>query len=267
MKKSYILILFFLIGLSSYSQPIKRINDPHIRAQENRMVYKKWGNFLPNPDYNFFGIQTNFHYTMTWGWFAPAQNRRYRNGSDIRPLGPKGEQTQRMLSNTLLNDVTEKYREESDEIGKTALSELYYYSGLFSSVDPLWNLYYKIELANVIDYDKSKKLSNNLETVKYLKDTGVTEWYQGEMERFQDRLVGAFKTNMDRGDRILNYHRIMKEYYLVKGKLGQHLTMASTMIKLNKRSQTQNSGEDIKNAVWGNKTDRDIMQEVLKNSN
>lgn len=266
MKRQLFIISFLLISIVAFSQGIKKIEDPHIRAQANREVFKSWGNFLPNPKYNFFGIQTNIHYAMTWGWLSPNQNNRYRKGSDIRPLSPTGEQSQRMVSNTLLNNLTEKYREDTDEIGKTALSELYYYSGLFSGVDPLWNLYYKIELEEVIDYNKSIPLSANLETIKYLKDTGVTEWYQGEMIRFQDRLTGAFKTNMDRGDRILNYHRIMKEYYLVKGKLGQHLSMASTMINLNKRSQKQKSGEDLKNADWTNKSDREIMQEVLKNS-
>lgn len=266
MKEKIFLFLFFFIGVVSYSQGVKKINDPHITAQQNRMVYKSWGNFLPNPKYNFFGIQTNIHYAMTWGWLANSKYKNYRRGKDIRPLSPTGEQTQRMLMNTSLENVTQQYREQTDEIGSTALSELYYYSGIFAGVDPLWNLYYKIELEEVIDYNKSKPLSTDLEIVNYLKDTGVTEWYQSEMERFQDRLTGAFKANMDRGDRILNYHRIMKEYHLVKGKLGQHLTMASTMIKLNKRSQSQNSGEDIKNADWNYKSDREIMQEVLKNS-
>lgn len=264
-KYIYTGLLLSLSWLNSSSQTIIKIEDPHITAQENRMVFKRWGNFLPNPRYKW-GIQTNFHYTMTWGWLAPKQNGRYRKGADIRPLGVKGDQTQRMVYNSLLKSESDKEKKEADDIGSTALSELYYYAGAFSTIDPLWNLYYKIELKDVLNFEKNRPLVQNAQTLKYLKDTGITEWYENEMERLQDRLTGAFKTNMDRGSRILNYHRIMKEYYGIREQLKQHILASSTLIKLNNQVKKQNSGEDLENTSWEKRSEEDMIKKIMQNS-
>jgi hypothetical protein len=266
MKKNVYLIFLILLNLSGFSQTIRKVNDPHIQAQANRAVYKRWGNFLPNPSYNFFGIQTNIHYTNTWGILAPNQNGRYRRGKDLRPLSPNGEQSQRMVANAVLNETTDQYRKESDVIGKTAESELYYYSGLFSEVDPLWNIYYKIELSPVLKYNKSNPLSLQAEVIQYLTETGVNEWYDGEMTRLQDRLKGAFNTDMDRGSRILNYHRIMKEYYLVRAQLNQHLLNAQTLMKMSKQTKKQNSGEDLKNTTWEKSSEEEMIKKIMEKS-
>lgn len=242
---------------------VKKIKDPHIRAQQQRMVFQKWGDFLPKPK-NFLGININYHYTMTWSWGAPTQNRRYRSGADIRPLGPSGQQTQRMALNTALQSTSNRYKEHSDSLANIALSELYNNSGLFSGVDPLWNLYYKKELRGLLDYSLSNSTGNLTPKEKeYLTETGVIKWFDDEMLRMQERLNGAFDTDMDRGARILAYHRIMKEYRKVLGEWNTHLTWAETLLKLRESQNKSKGQEPIELASWNTKNDSELMREII----
>jgi len=52
MKKSLLAAALSAIAISNaHPQGIMQINDPHIRAQQERMVFKNWGNFMPYPKY------------------------------------------------------------------------------------------------------------------------------------------------------------------------------------------------------------------------
>lgn len=269
MKKILKMLFCFFMVSEAFSQvTIKSIEDPHIKAQADRMVFQSWGNFLPNPK-KIFGVNINYHYTATWGWAAPNQNARYRRGSDIRPLGPTGHQTQRMVMDFAYNSSSNDFRKQGEEIGRTAVSELYYYSGLFSEVDPLWQLYYKKTLKPVLDFDKNnfgEYTNNNNIVARYLHSTGVITWYTDEMERLQERLNGTFKANQDRGSRIINYHRIMKEYQSIEAQWLQHLTWAETSMKAKSDQQRMKRGGGLENVSWNYKNDSAIMRDVIKRS-
>lgn len=216
MKNLTILFAFlFVVTIKLHGQTVRRIDDPHLTAQQERMVFKRWGNFLPNPKSYWWtgGININPHYTLTWSYLAPTQNRRYRSGADIRPLGPYGHQTQRMGLNTAFKQFSDKYREYTDSIAKDATAEFSTSSGLFSTLDPLWRLYYSKELKRLIDYDLESvvaPLSNN-ERV-YLAKTGTINWYDEQMLMMQEKLNATFNQDIDRGSRIINYHNILMDY-------------------------------------------------------
>lgn len=255
--------LIFL-GYGAMAQvTVKKINDPHIREQQNRMVITSWGNFLPKPK-NFLGINVNPHYTMTWSWAAPTQNRRYRSGPDIRPLGPSGQQTQRMALNTILKSTSDKYKAHSDSVAQTALSELYNNSGMFSSIDPLWRLYYKKELEEVTDYSLSRALQPlTAKEREYLNETGVIQWYDNEMVRLQERLNAAFNVDMDRGSRVLAYHRIMKEYRKVLSEWNTHITWSATLLKMRETRNKVKSDTPMEFTQWNVQSETQLMRKII----
>ncbi|MGV8135048.1 MAG: hypothetical protein AB2L20_07530 [Mangrovibacterium sp.] len=253
-----------LFTTGGFAQGYLIVNDPHITAQENRMVITGWGNFLPKPKY-FLGVQTSVHYMLTWGSLAPAQNGRYRKGSDIRPLAPIGEQTQRMLLNTALLKTNKTYREYVDSLRDEAVSELAYQSGLLSGVDPLWVLYYKAELKGVRDFDiEAVKADLSRQETQYLDETGILEWFEVEMLVLKDRLSAACNTDMDRGSRILAYHRTLLDYRALVSKWNTHLNWADKILAFRNLSRSKALKDGTAEFSWTSTGDADRMREVIK---
>ncbi len=253
-----------LFTASSFAQGYLIVNDPHITAQEDRMVITGWGNFLPKPKY-FLGVQTNVHYMLTWGWLAPAQNGRYRKGADIRPLAPTGEQTQRMLLNTALLKTNETYTEYVDSLRDEAVSELSYQSGLFSGADPLWVLYYKLELKGVRNFDiEAVKTDLSQQETQYLEETGILEWFEAEMRVLKDRLSAAYNADMERGSRILAYHRILLDYRALFSKWNTHLNWADKILAFRNLSKSKVLTDGTAEFSWTSSGDADLMREVIK---
>lgn len=264
MKKLLILtfLLFFSIVKLSAQVTIKSIKDPHIRAQQERMVFKKWGEWLPKGKY-FFGLQYNIHHTMTWGWGSPNQNDRYRRGADIRPLGPAGQQTQRMAFNTLLKSTSDTYKEYSDSIARDATSELYNTSGLFSQLDPLWRLYYKKELVDVLNYNRNTvvaTLSNNEK--EYLTRTGGIDWYDEQMSIIQEKLNAAFNQDIDRGSRIINYHKLMLDFRKIQSVWIAKIILAGKMKGFYEKSEVAKS-PPLNGFTWTASSDVEIMRGIM----
>ena len=112
-KGKFFLLLF--IATSAFGQSIKKLNDPSIVAQHKRMTYESWGDWRPYPKY-FLGIQTNFAYATVWGMWAPSINRDYKNGEDIRPLKPTGEQNLRLAQLQFQEEEAKKIKASSDTI-------------------------------------------------------------------------------------------------------------------------------------------------------
>jgi len=256
------------------------IKDPHITAQEERMVFKRWGNFMPYPTYKKTwtpfgwiktGIQTNWHYTMTWGngaWLSgkggKSKYQGYLNGPDMRPLGPIGPQTQRMALNTILQETSSAHKKHSDSLRNAALSEYANNSGLLSGIDPLWLLYYRRELRKLIDYSQGSAADGLSEREKqYLSETGVTDWFDDEMMRMQERLDAAHGADMDRGGRVLAYHRILKEYRNVLGKWNTQIEWAETLLDMR---DSQNGTKTVESAAFAARSARnegELMDRII----
>lgn len=267
MKKLYFLTYFCAVATVKLSAQvtIKKIDDPHIRAQQERMVFKRWGNFLPNPKSYWWtgGININPHYTLTWSYLAPEQNRRYRSGSDIRPLGPTGMQTQRMALNRALKSTSDTYKKYSDSLAKDATTELYNSSGLFSSLDPMWSIYYRKELKGLLDYNLEAivgGLTDNQRT--YLTKTGGLKWYDEQMLLMQEKLNEALNQDIDRGSRIINYHNILLAYRKLQNSWLSKLALAEKLKAIHHRSQVSQSPPK-KGFVWHGQTDEAIMRGIM----
>ena len=137
MKKT-ITSLLLLLSIHQWSgQTIRKLNDPAIVAQEKRAVFESWGDWRPYPKYNFLGIQTNFAYATVWGMWAPSINRDYKDGADLRPLKPDGNEVQRLASLKLEESKAEQIKAEYDTIYKRNIQDFAHWTSATVDADPL----------------------------------------------------------------------------------------------------------------------------------
>jgi len=269
MKNYIVYMLLFLGSQTAKAQMV--INDPHLWHQANRMVATSWGYFRPDPKY-ILGVQVNIHHTMVWGWLAPNQNGRYRKGPDIRPLAAHGMQTQRQALMLQQSLSSQKHREISDSIAKQAISELANYSGLTSGIDPLWQLYYKVVLKDIDNYDLTKFTTPlSPDEMRYLQDARLIEWLDNEMLILKEKLHVAFNTDMDRGDRIMNYHTIFLDYNKVRDKWYNYIDAAKMSISMRSKIRDYDPSKkeipipkEISKSFSQN--DRQIVKRIMQNA-
>lgn len=260
-------LLLVSLCSSVLAQSLVRIKDPHIVAQEKRQVFQQWGNWLPKPNYNFFGIQTNVHYMLVWGWLAPQRNSDYRKGSDIRPLSGAGLQNQRMASSMVQEQRTQEVLAQIRNVHSTALAEQLHYSSATVSADPLYILYYKPML---------KKLEQfNINTSSY-SDWGFTN--ERAFERFERLgLIGVSKRNLDllqdnlhlaktmeipRGKRIMMFHDCLVRWRKHQSYIAYLNRQGGSTIKSQERLESLKS---VKRNGTNNRprTDSEIFEEVF----
>lgn len=209
MKNLFILLLFVLLfgSLASFSQ--KRIRDKHITYQQERMVFKQWDRDLFTPTPGFLWL--NPEYWLTW-----ALHPNYPK-TDLRPLGPVGPQTQRLALVAAMQSTDNAYKLQADTLRNMALGETYNYSGLVSGFDPLWQLFYSSEFEPLLLQSDGDILSGlSLKERNYLVSSGAYSWFVEESHSLLERLETARNTTLDRGSRILAYHRLLDEYRKLK---------------------------------------------------
>lgn len=207
--------LFFLVFSSAlFGQ--RRLNDPSIVHQMERRVFQSWGNFSPYPKY-LLGVQTNLSYATVWGMWAPERNRRYKDGPDLRPLGPAGEETARLLVLRQQGKQTLLIEQQVDSLYQNTQNLFLQRSPASLSLDPLWTLYYKGKLEGV------RKLKEN--PVSYLdfgfsspeaffrlEESGATRRLKEMHEILIEKYKIATTERMERGERILLCHEILLSY-------------------------------------------------------
>jgi len=255
-----------LISLNGFGQSIKKITDKARVAQEERMVFSSWGNFLPKPK-NIFGINVNPHYTLVWSWGAVTfgmypKNKRYREGRDIRPLAPHGEQTQRMAANSIYLNTNGNFKKYSDTIGTSATNEFLNHTSVTSDVDPLWQLYYKTELKPVYTFDYNTFISKIPYNKRpYLVKGNMDKWLIEQMGVLEDRLENTKTEVMDRGSRILGYHKILMDYRAVMSRWGAFVSNIDFMLNLEKTIEST-SPATMPTDVWKPGSDLTIVKDV-----
>jgi hypothetical protein len=150
--KKLITFKLLLIVTAMFGQiSVKRLNDPSIVAQHKRMTFERWGDWRPYPKY-FLGIQTNFAYATVWGMWAPSRNRDYKDGPDIRPLKPNGEQNLRLAQLKFQEEEAKKIKAASDTIYKRSVQDFAHWTSATVDADPLWLLYYKRMLKPITEF-------------------------------------------------------------------------------------------------------------------
>ncbi|MDO5608722.1 MAG: hypothetical protein Q4G08_09740 [Capnocytophaga sp.] len=265
MKNRCLLLIFSGMPIFLSAQMVKRLNDPFIVAQEKRQVYEKWGDFMPYPKY-FLGIQTNWAYSSTWGWWqAPKRNPEYKNGPDIRPLRLGGEETIRMAKAQVMKTQAELIKESIDSIKQRSMSDMAHWTNLTSQADPLYLLYYKRML------DPLKNMPENPNNAKdwgfesydayeIAKSTGQIKMLQEELDILKDTYKKAMTLDMPRGKRFLMYHKALI------GWRNFERTIKELGIQTEIYSRYKQKINDYQEATHPerNRTDKEIAQDIMQ---
>jgi hypothetical protein len=233
------------------------IEDRAMRYQQERMVFKQWDRRRFEPTSGWLGI--NPYYWLTWG-LHPSYPK-----TDRRPLRAAGPQTQRLGLVAGMNSTSNAYKLEADTLGKTALLELANQSGLITVSDPLWIIYYSKELKVPLEFSDASILSPLPAAVrsKVIAD-GSYPWFKNELEILKERIQGARNADMDRGSRILAYHRLLMEYRNLQGSwTARTATASANQFKTSQQEKAKMT--ELNTSGWTSDTDVEIAKEVLKN--
>jgi len=224
-------LLLFLTGfwLTYHVNGQTPIYDKAIVAQQERMVYKEWDQdkFYPKPN-QVLGIPTNPNWFLTW-----VLHPNYPK-LDRRPLSPSGEQTQRLGLAAAMKISSDYYKQHSDTIKSLTAKELTRISGAFSSLDPLYQLYYKKELSPLEDIEAHAFPNIPASVKEYMQDNGGYNWYLKNMQLLAERYGFAKNLDMERGQRILMYHRIMLEMKKLLSNWNYRLALAGKVLDFRK---------------------------------
>lgn len=254
------LILLPAIALLSMmqgmAQTVKYQTDKHIVHQQERMVFKQWDRKKFTPTKGFLGL--NYQYWLTWAWHPNYPK------TDLRPLSASGPQTQRLLLVAAMKNTEEAYKKHADTLRNTAVTEMANYAGAVSAADPLWQLYYRGEFKPLTEgHDPLQGTDNAVRD--YLTRNGVLAWYSEESGALAQRLDAARTANMDRGSRIMAYHRMLGEYRQLMAMWDAKKQRAELYLGLTKtNTEVRESGQAI--AVPPGRTDRQIADDVLSKS-
>ncbi|MBB1646394.1 MULTISPECIES: hypothetical protein [Sphingobacterium] len=259
MKRIFItgllLCLFSITG--TMAQNVKRQTDKHIVHQQERMVHKQWDRKKFTPTSGFLGL--NYQYWLTWAWHPNYPK------TDRRPLSGTGPQTLRMGMVLAMQQTDEAYKKHADTIRNVAVTEALNYSGMVTDADPLWLLYYRREFGNLIDDTDTNPLAGLSPGVSdYLRNKGLLEWYNEERAELKERLGAARTTTLDRGSRIMAYHRLLAEHRKLLSAWEAKKNYASKFLLLSKsRDRLQSENPDLPEFAT-DRSDVQIAEDILK---
>lgn len=251
-----IVIFLMLTAFSGIGFAQMVIRDEAIIYQQERMVYKQWDKKKFKPEFKWYNPSSYTAYALTWLLMSD-----YKNGADLRPLRAGGEQTQRLALAAAMQVSSNYYKTEADTLRNTAVAELANYSGTVSGLDPLYNLYYKKELSPLdnIEANAFKNVPANVTT--YMAKSGAYNWYLTEMNSLKERFQNAKSVDIDRGQRILLYHRILLEYRKIAENWKFKLSSAQMMLSYQEKMKNKNT----KGSTYFNRTTTKSEDEIMKN--
>ncbi|MGC4130253.1 MAG: hypothetical protein QM564_12020 [Bergeyella sp.] len=258
-----------ILGFISISgQTIKKLNDPSIVAHYKRNTYEAWGDWRPYPKYTL-GIQTNFAYATIWGTWAPARNKRYKNGEDIRPLKPTGLEVQRLTLAELQKKETENILIQTDTLQKRSLQDFAHWTSATVDADPLWLLYYKRMLKPLKEFPENPQnylewqLPND-EVYQTMIAHGGLRALQERLDILKDKYYKSRTMDMPRGKRFLMYHEILKEWRAFDNKLKSYSNKNTLFMEYKKMlAIVKNQKENFTNVVNIKENDVKIVKDIM----
>jgi len=266
LKKTKLFLLLCITITVSAQVSVKRLNDPSIVAQHKRMTFESWGDWRPYPKY-FLGIQTNFAYATVWGIWAPKINREYKDGEDIRPLKPTGEQNLRFAQLKFQEEEAKKIKAASDTIYKRSVQDLAHWTSATVDADPLWLLYYKRMLKPITEIPDTPQ--NFMEwrlkdqaTYDALNTTGTLKRLQEELDLIKEKYSMSRSMDMPRGKRFLMYHETLIQWRKFIQELRKHNN--KTTLLLEYKNILKNHLPTALPQGFTPQADRQIVQNVMQ---
>lgn len=264
-KGAFFLLLFITVGVSAQLS-VKRLNDPSIVAQHKRMTFERWGDWRPYPKY-FLGIQTNFAYATVWGIWAPSKNRDYKDGPDIRPLKPTGEQNLRFAQLKFQEEEAEKIKAASDTIHKRSVQDFAHWTSATVDADPLWLLYYKRMLKPITEFPDHPQ--NFLEwrlkdqqTFETLNTTGTITRLQEELDLIKEKYDMSRSMDMPRGKRFIMYHETLIKWRKFVQELRKYNN--KTTLLLDYKNILKNHLSTVLPNQWTPASDKQIVHSTMQ---
>ncbi|WP_231426460.1 hypothetical protein [Pedobacter sp. Leaf250] len=254
MKLLLLGLALFFFGLSLNAQ--MKIRDDAIINQQERMVFKSWDRKKFTPTSGFLGL--NPLYWMTWG-LHPNYPKQ-----DLRPLGPSGPQTMRLGLAVAMGKATDDYKKHSDTLAENAAANYVAYSPLLSNLDPLWSLYYSDEFSSFSADYNDRFLGLGPREINYLYTSGLSLWYDEQYASLSERLSFARSLPMDRGSRILSYHRLLLECRKLRASWEDKKSHCRSYLNLSYDKEKVKKRETSMSPVA--KNDIEIANKILKNS-
>jgi hypothetical protein len=254
MKRLFITLIFVIPGVATMAQ--QAAEDKAVNYQQERMVYKQWDKNKFTPTSGFLGL--NPLYWLTWG-LRPQYKK-----VDKRPLSATGPQTQRLAYTATFDDQANKSRLETDTISGVAKSDIARTSGAISGAEPLWIMYYKKELDFVMNATPEDIMSTiPPKILPQVIQASTYDWYTEQIGILRERLDGARTTDMNRGSRILAYHRILLKYRSVHEQWMNHLSSFELGLKQKANKKAVNTGTATYSTA--RKSDKEIAKDVVNN--
>ncbi|KGE12638.1 hypothetical protein DI53_3678 [Sphingobacterium deserti] len=249
----YILLCAFSFDL--HGQNVKYQTDKHVVNQQERMVFKQWHRKKFTPTRGFLSL--NYQYWLTWG-LHPNYPK-----TDLRPLSAGGPQSRRLLMVAAMKSTEEAYKLHADTLRNTALSETANYAGIASQTDPLWQLYYKKEFQDLLEFNEADLFAGLEPSVKdYVEQGGSADWYRKESQMLRERLEAVRTTNLDRGSRIIAYHRMLGEYRKLLAIWETKRQRASLYLSIKGKVNALQENSTVAMAARG-KSDLQIADDIL----
>lgn len=251
-----IILTFSCMMLLSGAIAQMNIRDEHITNQQERMVFKSWDEdkFTPKP--GFLGL--NPLYWLTWGLHPNYPD------TDLRPLGPLGPQSQRLALAVVLSAAENQYKLQSDSIRQTAEFNFSQHSGLLSDFDALWNLYYSSVLKPLKSSQIDLLSGLRPDVIIALNRSGFISWYQSEHQALRERLSVARNSDMEKGSRILYYHRLLLEYRKLQASWEEKKRLSGRWLDTSDKRKSIIRREKSTDK-WAQK-DIELADRILKNS-
>lgn len=237
MKKLYLIMAMVLVITVVHAQ--KKIEDIGIIHQQERMVYKQWDDDKFDPKWSWWKPNSWAPYASTW-----LLHPDYKN-IDRRPLKAGGEQSQRMALAVAMQVSSDYYKRQSDTLRNTATTELANYTSTVAFADPLYVLYYKKELKPLENIEQNAFVGEPANVIIYMAESGGYNWYLEEMNSLLERYNIAKSVDIDRGQRIMMYHRIMLEHRSIAQTWRHRLDMARMMLDYKNKLKNQRENKNI----------------------
>lgn len=264
--KNTILILLIFLADIIYGQGVKRLNDPAIVAQHKRMTFESWGDWRPYPKY-FLGVQTNFAYATVWGMWAPKINREYKDGSDIRPLKPNGEQNLRLAQLKFQEEEAKKIKAASDSIYSRSVQDLAHWTSATVDADPLWLLYYERMLKPITEFPDIPQTFmewrlKDQQTLEALSNTGTLKRLQEELNIIKDTYSMSRSIDIPRGKRFIMYHQTLIRWRRFLQDLKRHNDKTTLLLDYKNILKSHSPATLPPQSAGG--SDKKIVQEVME---
>ena len=257
-------VLILLLFFAEHQAQVKILNDPSIVAQHKRMVYESWGDWRPYPKY-VLGIQTNFAYATVWGWLSPNINQDYKNGADIRPLKPTGEEVQRLTALELERKEAEKIKLQVDSIYARNVQDLAHWTSLTVDADPLWLLYYKKMHSPLNNFPSNPQTAQQWgftpEIYSNLISNGGIEKLKEQLDILKDQYHNSRTQEMPRGKRFIMYHNTLIGWREFVNSIRAYQQRTNLFLEF-KAKITSIKDNPISTSIW-NYNDQDIVANIM----